>query len=156
MNVQLVGQGSLQTQPKFHINGGRSTLEDTKGLDNRRGHAVLGLVDLEVLQGALRLRSPVLVGGHLDLAKSIALCPCRSHLGRGCELAALRGVLRLQLRVARGCGESTPGLSRPISGHDGRAGFCMCQSRAQARLGCAGLQRSSEHCDGRRRCDDGR
>ncbi|KAI6752933.1 hypothetical protein HG531_005102 [Fusarium graminearum] len=51
---------------------GGSTLQDTKRLDNRWGHAVLGLVDTEVLEGSLRLSSPVAVGGDLDLAKGIA------------------------------------------------------------------------------------
>jgi hypothetical protein len=151
------GRCGLRTQPELHVDGSSGALQDAKGLDDRRRHAVLRLVDLEVLQRTLRLRTPVAVGGDLELAKSITLCPCRSHVcGRG-ELAALRGVLCLQWSVARGCGHgqrSAPGLRRPISGHDGRAGFRMCPRRAEARLGCAGLQRRSEHGGGRQSGDE--
>lgn len=63
----------LFTQAIAHVNGRRSALEDAKRLDDGRGHAVLGLVDAEVLEGALGLSSPVPVGRHLDLAKGIAL-----------------------------------------------------------------------------------
>ena len=144
--------GRIRTQPELHVHGGGSALQNAEGLHNGRRHAVLRLVDLEVLEGTLRLGAPVLVAGHLDLAKGIAFCAGGSHSGGGCELATLRGLLCLQLSVARGCGESSsPGGSRPISGHDGRANFGMCQGRAQAGLGCAGGQRSSIHGGSRQR-----
>ena len=44
---------------------------DAKGAHNWRRHAVLRLVDSEVLQRTLRLGSPVLVRGYLDLAKRV-------------------------------------------------------------------------------------
>lgn len=74
------------TETVAHVDSGGSALEDTESLDDRRGHAILGLVDLEVLEGSLSLSSPVFVPGDLDLAKGIALGTCRSHLvGRGVE-----------------------------------------------------------------------
>ena len=74
------------TKTEAHVDGGSGTLEDTEGLDNRGRHAILRLVDLEVLKGALSLGSPVLVTRDLDLAKGVALGTCRSHLvGRGVE-----------------------------------------------------------------------
>lgn len=71
----------LRTKAIFHVHRGRSALEDAKGRDNRRRHAVLGLVDLEVAQRPLRLGSPVLVRGHFDLAKGIALDSLVGHVG---------------------------------------------------------------------------
>ena len=41
------------TKAVLHVDGGGSTLEDTEGLDHGGGHAVLGLVDVEVAQGAV-------------------------------------------------------------------------------------------------------
>jgi len=77
------------TQPELHVDCCCRALEDTKGAHNRRRHAVLGLVYPEVLQRALRLGTPVLVGRHLDLAKGIALGSCVGHTARDAELAAL-------------------------------------------------------------------
>ena len=64
-----------RTEAKLHVDGGSGALEDTKGAHNLRWHAVVGLVDLEVLQRPLRLGTPVAVGLDLDLAERIALCP---------------------------------------------------------------------------------
>lgn len=72
MHSEAMGRPGL-TKTVAHVDGGSSSLEDTKGLDNGGGHAVLRLVDLEVLERSLSLGSPVLVGGDLDLAKGIAL-----------------------------------------------------------------------------------
>lgn len=63
------------TKSVLHIDSRSGALEDTKGLDERRRHAVLGLVDPEVAQRALGLASPVLAGVDLELAKGIALGP---------------------------------------------------------------------------------
>lgn len=61
------------TQAIAHVDSGGSTLEDAKGLDDGRRHAILRLVDAEVLEGALRLGAPVLVGLDMKLAKGIGL-----------------------------------------------------------------------------------
>lgn len=82
----------LRTKAILHVDCGRSALEDTKGRDDRRGHAVLGLVDLEVAQRSLRLGSPVLVRGHLDLAKGVALDSLVGHVGsRGVDSSVAGG-----------------------------------------------------------------
>ena len=78
----------LHTKTVAHVDGGGSALEDTEGLDNGRRHAVLGLVDLEVAQGALGLGAPVLVVLDLDLAKGIGLdSGVLGHGGRAGEVA---------------------------------------------------------------------
>jgi len=41
------------TKTVLHVDGGGGTLEDTESLDDGGGHAVLGLVDIEVAQGAI-------------------------------------------------------------------------------------------------------
>lgn len=46
----LDGHANLRVEAKLHVDSGSGTLEDTKGLDDGRGHAVLGLVDLEVFE----------------------------------------------------------------------------------------------------------
>lgn len=71
--VLVLVPGARHTQAISHVHLGGSALENTECLDDGRGHAVLGLVDAEVLEGSLGLGAPVLVGGDLDLAKGIAL-----------------------------------------------------------------------------------
>lgn len=39
------------TKAVLHVDGSGGTLEDTESLDDGGGHAVLGLVDVEVAQG---------------------------------------------------------------------------------------------------------
>ena len=74
------------TESVLHVDSRSSALEDTKGLDERRRHAVLRLVDPEVAQRALGLASPVLAGVDLELAKGIALGPgVGGHLVGGGE-----------------------------------------------------------------------
>lgn len=80
----------VHTKAIAHVHRRRSTLEDTERLDDRRGHAVLGLVDLEVLEGTLSLSAPVLVGRDLDLAKGIAL---GSGVGRHSHGTTVEGSL---------------------------------------------------------------
>jgi hypothetical protein len=87
----------VRTQAELHVDCGGGTLEDAKRLDDGRRHAVLRLVDLEVLQRPLRLRAPVLVGRHLDLAKGVTFCPRGGHAGGGCEETALGDAMVLQL-----------------------------------------------------------
>lgn len=62
------------TKSKLHVNSGSCTLENTKGAHNLRWHAIIRLVDLEVLQRSLSLSTPVPVRLDLDLAKGIAFC----------------------------------------------------------------------------------
>lgn len=64
------------TKTKSHVDGGSSSLQNTKGLDDGRRHAILGLVNAEVLEGSLRLGAPVLVARDLDLAKGVGLGSC--------------------------------------------------------------------------------
>lgn len=65
------------TESILHVYGRGCALEDSKRSDHRRRHAVVRLIDLEVLQGALSLRSPVSVRRHLDPAEGICFGPCR-------------------------------------------------------------------------------
>ena len=44
---------ALLTKAVLHVDSSGSTLEDTESLDNGGGHAVLGLVDIKVAQGAV-------------------------------------------------------------------------------------------------------
>ena len=67
----------MRTEPEILIDHCCCSFEDPKGANDRWRHSVLGLVDLEVLEGALRLRAPILVRGDLDLAESIAFGSCR-------------------------------------------------------------------------------
>lgn len=48
---------STRTQSIAHVDSSGGALEDTKGLDNRRRHTILGLVDLEVTQRAVSVRN---------------------------------------------------------------------------------------------------
>jgi hypothetical protein len=48
----LNGLSELGVESKLHVHGGSGALEDTEGLDDRGGHAVEGLVNLEVGEGA--------------------------------------------------------------------------------------------------------
>jgi hypothetical protein len=63
-----------RTKSIVHIDCGSSSLEDTKCLNDRRGHAVLRLVDFEVLQRTLCLCSPVSIRSDLHFSKGITLC----------------------------------------------------------------------------------
>jgi hypothetical protein len=85
------------TKTVLHVDGSGGTLKDTESLDNWSGHAVLGLVDVEVTQGAvpktvsasctcipsrsewyglvvlpLGLGTPVLVSGNLESRPDLA------------------------------------------------------------------------------------
>jgi hypothetical protein len=76
------------TKSILHVDGGSSTLEDTKGPNHRRLHAILRLVDLKVAQRALSLGSPVLAGVDLELAEGIGLAPgVGGHVAGGGECA---------------------------------------------------------------------
>jgi hypothetical protein len=78
------------TKSILHVDGRSGALEDTKGLDDRRLHAILRLVDLEVAQRALGLGSPVLAGVDLELAEGIALgSSVGGHDASGCEGAGV-------------------------------------------------------------------
>ena len=55
------GADGAHTEPELLIDHCCGSLEDAKSADDGWRHAVLRLVDLEVLQRALRLRAPVLV-----------------------------------------------------------------------------------------------
>jgi hypothetical protein len=78
------------TKSVLHVDGRGGALEDTKGPDDGRLHAVLRLVDLEVAQRALGLSSPVLAGVDLELAESIALgSGVGGHDASGCEGAGV-------------------------------------------------------------------
>ncbi len=67
-----------RTETEGHVDSGCCTFQNAKGADDWRWHAVLRLVDLEVLEGAFRLSAPVLVCGDLYLAKGVTLCSCES------------------------------------------------------------------------------
>ena len=59
---QTLGRaGCAHTEPKLLVDHCCCSFEDSKGADDGRRHTVLGLIDLKVLKGALRLRTPVLV-----------------------------------------------------------------------------------------------
>ena len=78
------------TKSVLHVDGCGGALEDTKGLDDRRLHAVLRLVDLEVAQRALGLGAPVLAGVDLELAERIALgSSVGGHDASSCESACV-------------------------------------------------------------------
>jgi hypothetical protein len=79
---------SQPTKSVLHVDGRGGALEDTKGPDDGRLHAVLRLVDFEVAQRALGLATPVLAGVDLELAESIALgSSVGGHGASGCECA---------------------------------------------------------------------
>ena len=48
------------TKAELHVHSSSSSLQDTESLDNGGGHTVLGLVDIEVAQGAV---SSISLGG---------------------------------------------------------------------------------------------
>lgn len=50
--------GIVLTKAKVHVYGSSSALQSTKGLDDGLGHTVLGLVDVEVAQGAVPYQYP--------------------------------------------------------------------------------------------------
>lgn len=74
------------TKSVSHIDSRRSALQNTKCPHNGGWHSILRLVDPEVGERTLSLRSPVLVCRDLDLAKGIGLgsrvC-CHSY---GCRM----------------------------------------------------------------------
>lgn len=65
------------TEAIVHVDGGCSPFEDTESPDHRRGHTILGLIDLEVLERSFSLRAPVLVRRDLNFAECIAFCSGR-------------------------------------------------------------------------------
>ena len=70
------GMVVVVTEPEFHVHFCCSTFENSECTDNGRRHAVMRLIDFEVLEGAFGLRSPIFVRGNGDLAKGIAFCSC--------------------------------------------------------------------------------
>lgn len=116
-----------RTQAVLGVDDGGSALENAKGAHNGRRHAVLGLVDLEVLQRALCLGAPVLVRGHLDLAKGIALGPGVGHGAGDGELAALEVAWGPQRRVGGRSAGNGGERARTAGSQEG--GVCprMCQ-----------------------------
>lgn len=72
-----VGLLGVQTVVKVRLGGG--LLKDTERLDDGQGHSLALSANLEVLEGALGLRAPVFVSGHLDGAKGVTFL---SKLGR--------------------------------------------------------------------------
>ena len=49
---EISDQHLLLTQAVLHVDGGGGALQDTKGLDHGRRHAILRLVDVEVAERA--------------------------------------------------------------------------------------------------------
>ena len=68
------------TKSELHVDCCRGALQNAKRLDDGRRHAVLRLVDPEVLQRSLRLCSPVFVRWDLNLPKCIRFCSCFGHV----------------------------------------------------------------------------
>lgn len=62
------------TESEGHVHRRRGAFEDTERSNNWRRHAVVGLVDVKILQRAFSLGAPVFVGGDLNVAKGITLC----------------------------------------------------------------------------------
>lgn len=73
----LNGFSQFWVESEFHVHCCCSTFEDTEGADNGRRHAIEGLIDFEIAQGAFGLGAPVFVRRNLDLAKGIAFGSCR-------------------------------------------------------------------------------
>ena len=63
--------GGGLTEPVVHVHCCGGAFEDSESADDGWGHAVLGLVDLEVLKRAFGLRAPVFAGVDLDFAKGV-------------------------------------------------------------------------------------
>ena len=57
---------------------GRGLLQDRIGRDHLARHQVLA--DAEMLERALRLRAPELVGGHIDLAEAVGFLANGDHV----------------------------------------------------------------------------
>ena len=96
----------VRTETEFHVYCCGSTLENTESAYNWRGHPVLRLVDLEVLQRSFRLGPPILVSWDLNLAKGIAFCSVGgSHGGRAGKGSSGK----------RGWGKGLEGLKRSES-----------------------------------------
>jgi hypothetical protein len=132
----LDGLAELGVETELHVDRGGSALENAKGADNGRGHAVLGLVDLEVLEGALRLGAPVAVGGDLELAKGIRLGAggfVAGHGGGGGAEGAVGGGGSGEGLGTQRCGRS--GRARGKGGEGAQRGgvggshMCACQTR---------------------------
>ena len=66
------------------VDGGGGALQDPERPDEGLGHR-LG-ADVEVVQGALGLRAPVVVSGDFDLPHAVALDACRRCRGHGASL----------------------------------------------------------------------
>ena len=62
------------TEPIVHVYCRCGAFEDAECTDDRRRHAILGLVDFEILEGAFGLRAPIFGGIDLDLAKGVRFC----------------------------------------------------------------------------------
>ena len=64
-------QRHVFTESEVHVNRRGRSFEDAECPDDRGRHSILRLIDLEVLQGSLCLRAPVLVRFDVNLAKGI-------------------------------------------------------------------------------------
>ena len=62
------------TETIFYIDSGRCAFENTKRSDDRKGHAIVGLIDSKILQRPLGLRAPVLVCRNLYFPEAITFC----------------------------------------------------------------------------------
>ena len=98
------------TQPILLVDFGCSALQDAKCLDQGRRHAVLGLIDAEVLERPLRLGTPVLVRWHLNLAKGITL-GSRGGGGHSCRASMEERFRTMLQRGSRGRRGQAKGLS---------------------------------------------
>ncbi len=92
---------SVRVEPaERHVGFGGGALDDAERAHDRFG--LLLPADLEVAERALRLRAPILVGGHLDGAERIGL---------GADLAGRRGLVgghRCSSLGPRECDEDRP------------------------------------------------
>jgi hypothetical protein len=118
------------TQPVLHVHRRCRAFEDTESLDDGWWHPVLRLIDLEVLQRALCLRTPILVGRHLDLAKGIGFCASGSHPASECELATRDVAVDVELSAAghwSECGRESSGAACPRPARAGGVKSDMCE-----------------------------
>lgn len=118
-----------RTEAELHVDGRSSSLENTKRLYDRRGHAILGLIDLEVLQRALCLCSPVLVCRYVDLAEGIRLCSGSCH----CSCCCVKGSSEVGLGKGWGSlvGEGGKGVRFGV----GRPQSCSCRLACDSKGG---------------------
>ena len=63
---------NLLVQAVCLVDGSSRLLEHTESFNQRSGHAFLRAANVKVLQRSLRLRAPVLVGGHFQVAESVS------------------------------------------------------------------------------------